>query len=99
MEGYDKNKESSNIGWAILQKLPVNIYEWIKNTSDFNKYFTIKTMIKKAIKGIFWKLMFNILKSYMSVIEIYHFYPKDRKFKKLKNLKISYIIKLNIYSH
>ena len=36
MKNYDKNKESSYIqynlcGWA--KKLPVNNFEWIKNTS------------------------------------------------------------------
>ena len=42
---YDKNKESSYIqywdvnilyGWAMSQKLPVNNFEWIKNTSQSN---------------------------------------------------------------
>ena len=48
MEDCDKNKESSYIeywdvnnlyGWAILQKLSVNNFEWIKDTSQFNKAF------------------------------------------------------------
>ena len=26
-------------GWAMLQKLPVNNCEWIKDTSIFNEYF------------------------------------------------------------
>ena len=42
MKGYDKNKGSSHLkycdvnnlyGWAISQKLPVNIFEWIKYIS------------------------------------------------------------------
>ena len=42
MRDYDKNKESSNIhncdlrnlyGWAKPQKLSVNNFEWIKDTS------------------------------------------------------------------
>ena len=41
MKDYDKNKESSCVkywgannlcGWAMLQKLPVNTFEWIKDT-------------------------------------------------------------------
>ena len=45
MKGYDKNKELSYnqywdvnnlFGWAMAQKLPVNIFEWIKDTSQFN---------------------------------------------------------------
>ena len=48
MKDYDKNKESSYIqywdvnnlyGWAMSQKLPVNKFEWIKDTSQFNKDF------------------------------------------------------------
>ena len=49
MKDYDKNKESSYIqywdvtnlyGWAMSQKLPVNNFERIKDTSQFNEYFT-----------------------------------------------------------
>ena len=48
MKDYDKNKESSYIqywnvnnlyGWAMSQKLPVNNFEWIKDTSQFNEDF------------------------------------------------------------
>ena len=43
MKEYDENKESSYLKysnlnnlyvWAISQKLPVNGFEWIKNTSQ-----------------------------------------------------------------
>ena len=45
MKDYDRNKESSYIqywdvnnlsDWAISQILPVNNFEWIKDTSQFN---------------------------------------------------------------
>ena len=46
MKDHDKNKESSYIqywdennllyGWAMSKKLPVNNFEWIKETSQFN---------------------------------------------------------------
>ena len=45
---YDKNQESSYLqywdannlyGWAMSQKLPVNNFEWIRNTSQFNEDF------------------------------------------------------------
>ena len=48
MKDYDKNKElpyiqywdvNSLYGWAMLQKLPVNYFEWIKDTSQFNEDF------------------------------------------------------------
>ena len=48
MKDYDKNKESSYIQywdvnnlyrWAMWQKLLVNIFEWIKDTSQSNEDF------------------------------------------------------------
>ena len=48
MKDYDKNKESlhlnywnaSNLyGWAMSQKLPVNSFKWIEETSQFNEDF------------------------------------------------------------
>ena len=36
----------------------------------------------KVIKDIFLELMFNVLKNYMNVIMIYHFYQKESKLKK-----------------
>ena len=48
MKHYDKYKESSYIqycdinnlyGWAVSQKFPVNIFEWIKDTRQFNEDF------------------------------------------------------------
>ena len=45
MKDYDKNKELSYIQYwdvnylyvqAMLQKLPVNNFEWIKDTPQFN---------------------------------------------------------------
>ena len=61
MKNYDKNKESSYIqycdvnnlyGWAMMQKLPANSFEWIKGTSQFNEDF-IKNAMKKVMKDIF----------------------------------------------
>ena len=48
MKNYDKNKESSYVqyldannlyGWAMSQKLPVNGFKWIKNTSKIDEKF------------------------------------------------------------
>ena len=59
MKDYDKNKESlylqywdvNNLyGWAMLQKLPVNNFEWVKNTSQFNEDLK-KLFFKKFIKN------------------------------------------------
>ena len=85
MKDYDKNRELSYIqywdknnlyGRAISQKLLVNNFEWIKDTSQYNEDF-IKTIMKKVMKIIFLKLMFNILKNHMTFKMIYHFYLKE----------------------
>ena len=74
MKDYDKNKESSYLkyrnvnnfyGWAMSQKLPINNFEWIEDTSQFNEDF-IKNIMKKVMKDILSKLMFNTLKNYMN---------------------------------
>ena len=48
MKDFDKNKEPSYLkycdvnnlyGWKILQKLPVNKFVWIEETSQFNEHF------------------------------------------------------------
>ena len=86
MKDYEKNQESSYFqywdtnslyGWATSQKLPVNNFEWIKDTAQFNEGFIKKTIIKNAMKDIFSKLMFNILNNYMTLTMIYHFYLKQ----------------------
>ena len=50
-QDYDKNRESSYIkywdvnnfyGWAMWQKLPVKIFEWIEDSSQFNEDFIKK---------------------------------------------------------
>ena len=47
MKDYDKNKEQSYLkycdvnnlyGWTILQKLSVNKFVWIEETSQFNEH-------------------------------------------------------------
>ena len=60
----------------MWQRLPGNIFEWIKDTS----HNLIKTLKKnyneESDEGDFLKLMFNVLKNYMTFTMIYHFYPK-----------------------
>ena len=59
MKDYDKNKESSYLkdwdvnnlhGWTMLQKLPVNNFEQIEDTSQFNEDF-IKSYNEKTNEG------------------------------------------------
>ena len=39
-------------GWAMLQKLPVNNFEWVEDTSQFNEDF-IKSYNKESDEGYF----------------------------------------------
>ena len=61
----------------MLQKLPGNSFEWIEDTSQFNEDF-IKNYNEESDE-----VLFNILKYYMNLIMIYHFYLKIEKVKKL----------------
>ena len=64
MKDYDKNKELSDLiyqdlnnlyGWAMLQKLPVNDFEQIEDTSQFNEDF-IKSYNEESDKGYYFKI-------------------------------------------
>ena len=67
MKNFDKNKESSysrywNVnnlyGW---ERFPVYKFKWVKDISKFDENF---------IKEIFLKLIFTILKNYMTFMTI-----------------------------
>ena len=64
VKDYDKYKEASYLqhwdvnylcGWAMLQKLTVNNFEQIKDTSQLNEDF-IKNYIEKTDKGYFLEI-------------------------------------------
>ena len=64
MKVYDKDKEPSYIqywdvnnlyGWAMSQNLPVNNFEWIKDTSQFNEDF-IKNYNEESDEGYFLEI-------------------------------------------
>ena len=33
-------------GWAVSQKLPVDRFKWVEETSQFNKYYIYETAVK-----------------------------------------------------
>ena len=49
-------------GWAMSQQLPVNNFEWIEDTSQFNEDF-MKSYNEESHKGYSSKLTFNTVKS------------------------------------
>ena len=60
-------------GWVMSQMLPVNNFEWINDTYQFDEDF-IKNYNEESDEGYFLKLMFNTQKNYMNVIVTHHFY-------------------------
>ena len=56
-------------GWVISQKLPVNNFEWIKDTFEFNEDF-IKSYNEERDEGCFYEVDVQILKNYMNFIMI-----------------------------
>ena len=72
VNGYDKNKESLQVrywdinnlyGSAMSQKLLVNNFKQIKYTSLIFMKISYKVIMKKVMKYILFKFMFNILKN------------------------------------
>ena len=64
MKDYDKDKESTYLqywdvnniyGWAMSQKLAVDNFEWIKDTSQFNEDF-IKDYDEESDEGYFFEV-------------------------------------------
>ena len=74
---YPKYCDLSNLYiWAMLQKLPVNNFERWKIVLSLMK-ISQKSITKKVMEDVFWKLMFSILKNYINFMMIYYFYHKE----------------------
>ena len=63
-------------GWAMPQKLPVNKFEWIEDTSQFNEDF-IKNCNERSDKGYFLKVDVHYPENYMNFKMICYFYQKE----------------------
>ena len=59
----------------MLQKPPVNNFDSIQNTSQFNENF-IKSYNEESDEGYFLKVDVQYLEHYRNFIMIYHFYQK-----------------------
>ena len=94
MENHDKNEESSYIqyldtnslyGWAMSQKLPVNGFEWVEDTSRINEEF-IKNYNKNNNKGYILEVDVKYLKKLHDLHSDLPFLPKRMKIDKCKKL-------------
>ena len=81
--------------WAMSQKLPVNNFEWIEETPQFNEGF-IKNYNDEVDEAYCVEFDVQYPEKYMNFIMIYHFYRKEQKLKKQKSLQLMYGIKMNI---
>ena len=55
--------------------------------------------MKKVMRNIFLKLIFNTQEKYVNFIVTYHFYPKKRNLEKLKSVLQIYVIKTEYVVH
>ena len=106
MKDYDKNKEPSYIqywdvnnlyGCAMSQKLPVNNFKWIKDTSQFNEDF-IKNYNEESDKGYFLEVDVQYLEKFHELHNNLPFLPRRLKIGKIEKFlanlhdKIEYLI-------
>ena len=59
----------------MLQKFPVNNFEWIKNNSQFNEDF-IKNYNEESDEEYFLDVDIQNLEKFMNFMMIYHLYLK-----------------------
>ena len=92
MKDYDKDKESlqywnvNNLyGWAMLQKLPVNNFKWIEDTSQFNKDF-IKRFNEDSDEGCFLKIDVQYPEKLHELHTDLPFLPERIKIEKVRKL-------------
>ena len=95
MKEYDKNNEPSyrqywdvrnNLyGLEMLQKLPVNNFEWIEDTSQFNEDF-IKNYNEESDEEYFLEVDVQYLEKLQERQNDLSFYLKEWKLKKSKSL-------------
>ena len=94
MKDYVENKELPYIqywdvnnlyGWAMLQKLPVNNFEWIKDTSQFNEDF-IKNYNEESDEGYFLEVDVQYLEKLHELHNDLPFLPERMKIEKVEKL-------------
>ena len=103
MKNYNKNEESSFIqyldannlyGWAMSQKLPVNVFKWIDN--DKINEESIKNCNENDIKGYILEADVKYPKKLHNLHSDLPFLPKRMEIKiSLMTLKIGLILQIN----
>ena len=110
MKDSDKNKELSHIQyrdvnnlyyWAMPQKLPVNNFEWTKDTSQFNEDL-IKNYNEESNEGYFLEVHVQYLEQLDELHSDLPFLPEKMKIEKVEKLVANlhdneYVIHINIF--
>ena len=89
----------------MLQNIPVNNFEWIKNTPQFNEDF-IKTYNEERDEGYFFEVAVQYLENLHGLHNDLPFLPEQMKIEKVEKLvanlhrKTEYIIHIgNLKQH
>ena len=107
MKNYNESKESSYIqyldannlyGWAMSQKLPVNDYKWIEDTSKISEEF-IKNYDENNDKGYILEVDVKNPKRLHKLHSDLPFLPKRMKINKCKNLVCNLLNKKKYVVH
>ena len=65
----------------MLQRFPVNKFEWIEKTSQFNEDF-INNYNEERDEGCFLEVDVQYPEKLQEIIMTYHFFPERKNFKK-----------------
>ena len=96
MKNYDENKESSYVqyldannlyGWTMSQKLPVNDFKWIEDTSKINEEF-LKHFDENNDKGYILEVDVKYPKKLHDIHSDLPFLPKRMKIDKCKKIRV-----------
>ena len=107
MNNYDKNEESSYIqyldannlyGWAMSQKLPVNNFKWVEDTSKINEEF-IKNYNENSNKGCILEVDVKYPKKLHDSHNDLPFLPRRMKIDKCKKLVCNLLNKKKYVAH
>ena len=104
---YDRNKESSYLkywnvntlyGWATSQKLPVDGFEWVKDTSQFNEDF-MKSYNENSDQGYLLEVDIQYLEKLHELHNGLPFLPERMKVEKIKKLNANLHYKTEYFIH
>ena len=107
MRDYDENKELLYLqywdvhnlyGWAMSQKLPVNNFEWIGDTSQFNEDF-VKSSNEISHKGYFLEVGVQYTEKLTDLYNDLPFLPEGIKIEQAEKLVANLHDKTERYAH